>query len=105
MAYNQHPHIFIGGDMNKLKRQISYRKFNRILRKFDSSPCRAYRYQPRKYEPEASLGAYVNGDYCYVVFLVNRGQDKMERVYMRYFVGDGNRADAFAYVLGYNERF
>ena len=91
--------------MNKLKRQVSHCKFTRVLRNFNSAACRAYRYQPRKYAPEASLEAYVLGDYCYAIFLVNRGQDKLERVYMRYYVKDGNRADAFAYVLGYNERF
>lgn len=91
--------------MNKLKRQISHRKFKRILRKFDSAACRAYRYQARRYEPEASVEAYINGDFCYAVFLVNRGQDKLERVYMRYSVKTNERADAFAYVLGYNDRF
>lgn len=91
--------------MNKLKRQVSYRKFVRVLKKFDSAPCRAYRYQSRKYEPEASVEAYINGNFCYCAFLVNRGQDKLERVYMRYWVGDNERADAFAYLLGYNDRF
>lgn len=91
--------------MIKLKRQISHRKFTRVLRDFDSAACRAYRYQPRQYSPEASLEAYVLGDFCYCIFLVNRGQDKLERVYLRYWIGSGNRADAFAYVLGYNERF
>lgn len=91
--------------MTKLKRQISHRKFTRVLKNFDSAACRAYRYMPRKYSPEASLEAYVLGDFCYVIFLVNKGQDKLERVYMRYFAGDGHRADSFAYVLGYNDLF
>jgi hypothetical protein len=82
-----------------MKQQVSQYKFKRVVS--SGVPCRAYRYQPREYEPEASVEAYVFGNHCYAVFLVNRGQDKLERVYLRYWVGDNERADTFAYLCGY----
>lgn len=91
--------------MRSLKRQISYRKFSRVSKNLNSLPCKSYRYQSCKYEPEASVEAYVYNDFCYCVFLVNRGQDALERVYMRYWIKDNERADNFAYALSYDDRF
>jgi hypothetical protein len=91
--------------MNKLNRQVSHHKFTRVLKNFDSAACRAYRYRNKTMAPEASVDAYVLGDYCYAVFLISRGKDRLERVYTRYWVGEGHRVDSFAYVLGYNDRF
>lgn len=80
------------------KRQISYRKFNRIKMKSTAKSCRSYRYKTSRYSPEASTEAYVDGNFCYVKFLINNGTDRLHPQYMRYWVGDNERADAFAYV-------
>lgn len=81
------------------KRQISYRKFNRIKTNTTAKSCRSYRYRVNNYSPEASNESYVLGDFCYVKFLVNKGTDRLTPVYMRYWVGTNERADNFAFVL------
>ena len=83
----------------KLKRQISQYKFSRLSK--SSTPCRAYRWHSAKYEPEASVEAFIHENHCYAAFLVSRGQDKLDRIYLRYWVGDNQRADTFAYLCGY----
>lgn len=84
----------------KLKKQISFRKYQRIRASTESIPVRSFRLMKTKYEPELALEAYKYGDYVYAIFRCKKQSGNRLTTYcVRYWVGDGWRLDLFAYTL------
>lgn len=80
------------------KRQVSLHKYRRVCRNPKAIHCQAYRYKNNKYESEASVEAFKFGDYVYALFPRYVGENRFSVYCMRYWVGDHERSDLFAYV-------
>lgn len=85
--------------MHTKKKSVSLRKYRRILNNPAATPCQSFRYRCNKYESEASLESYKLGDFVYCLFKTNKSKsDRFKICCMRYWVGDHDRVDLFAYV-------
>lgn len=84
----------------KLKKQISFSKYQRIRASTESIPVRSFRLMKTRYEPELALEAYKCGDYVYAIFRCKKQNGNRLSTYCtRYWVGDCERSDLFAYAV------